>query len=208
MSGVPAFVIGSARTGRTNMVRNLITMAGAEKIYLFDNRSHNLGIYQTKENIIYAEGTESAKKSLERIRTEITLRKEAYEEERLDNVALTLAEYCKTLEPVYVAVDGLQELYESLGEDNEWMDLLADAVDHGFQVLVTSEMKVKKMTKSRFFDMLLSSREALILGNIKDQILFSYTGIREENRKTEFGYYHNSGENRKVKLIHSREQEE
>lgn len=208
MSGVPAFVIGSARTGRTNMVRNLITMAGTEKIYLFDNRSHNLGIYQTKENIIYAEGTESAKKSLERIRTEITLRKEAYEEERLDNVALTLAEYCKTLEPVYVAVDGLQELYESLGEDNEWMDLLADAVDHGFQVLVTSEMKVKKMTKSRFFDMLLSSREALILGNIKDQILFSYTGIREENRKTEFGYYHNSGENRKVKLIHSREQEE
>ncbi len=41
--------------------------------------------------------------------------------------------------------------------------------------------------------------------NIKDQLLFSYTGVREENRKVEFGYYHNAGVNRKVKLIFHRE---
>lgn len=34
---------------------------------------------------------------------------------------------------------------------------------------------------------------------------FSYTGVREENRKVEFGYYHNAGVNRKVKLIFHRE---
>ncbi|MFR2836809.1 MAG: hypothetical protein ACLTCI_09690 [[Clostridium] nexile] len=48
--------------------------------------------------------------------------------------------------------------------------------------------------------MLLASREVLILGNIKDQLLFSYTGVREENRKVEFGYYHNAGVNRKGKI--------
>lgn len=54
-------------------------------------------------------------------------------------------------------------------------------------------------------DMVLSVREALILGNIKDQIVFSYSGIREENRKLDFGYYHNAGENRKVKLIYCKD---
>lgn len=205
MSGAPAFVLGNARTGRTNMVRNLITVAGSDKVYLFDNRSRHLAAYQTADNILYAGDEGNIRDNLELIREEITQRKESYEEARLDNVALTLEEYARSCPPVYVAVDGLQELYENLGEDNEWMDILAEAVNYGFHVLVTSELKVKKMTRSRFFDMLLSVREALILGNIKDQIIFSYAGIREENRKVEFGYYHNSGENRKVKLIHSRE---
>ena len=89
--------------------------------------------------------------------------------------------------------------------DNSRIDILEEAVRYGIYVLVTSEFKVKKMTRSKFIEMLLASREVLILGNIKDQLLFSYTGVREENRKVEFGYYHNAGVNRKVKLIFHRE---
>ena len=116
-------------------------------------------------------------------------------------MGLTAAEFIKTLPPVYVMIDMLQDLYENTGEDNSMIDVLEEAARYGIYMLVTSEMKVKKMTKSKVIDMSIASREALILGNIREQLLFSYTGIREENRKVEFGYYHNAGVSRKVKLI-------
>ena len=128
-----------------------------------------------------------------------------YEEAKLDDVSLSMETFVKTLPPIYVMVDMLQELYENVEEDNSRIDILEEAVRYGIYVLVTSEFKVKKMTRSKFIEMLLASREVLILGNIKDQLLFSYTGVREENRKVEFGYYHNAGVNRKVKLIFHRE---
>ena len=128
-----------------------------------------------------------------------------YEEAKLDDVSLSMETFVKTLPPIYVMVDMLQELYENVEEDNSRIDILEEAVRYGIYVLATSEFKVKKMTRSKFIEMLLASREVLILGNIKDQLLFSYTGVREENRKVEFGYYHNAGVNRKVKLIFHRE---
>ena len=126
-------------------------------------------------------------------------------EQRKASSSLSMETFVKTLPPIYVMVDMLQELYENVEEDNSRIDILEEAVRYGIYVLVTSEFKVKKMTRSKFIEMLLASREVLILGNIKDQLLFSYTGVREENRKVEFGYYHNAGVNRKVKLIFHRE---
>lgn len=201
MVQTPAFVLGNAKTGKTNVIQNLISLAGENEIHLFDGKNRGLAGYQTRENVHYADSPETIKERLSSIREEILSRKEAYEEARVENVSLPVEQFLEDYKAVYVMVDMLQELYESLEEDNSWMDILEEAVHYGFYVIATSEFKVKKMTKSKFINLLLASREALILGNIKEQILFSYTGIREENRKVEFGYYHNAGENHKVKLI-------
>ena len=201
MEQTPAFVIGNAKTGKTNVIKNMLSMVSGEKVYLFDNKSHELAAYQSRENIVYASDKSTVADALKQIKEDIFARKEDYEEAKLDNVSLSIEGFAKTLPPIYVMVDMLQELYDNVAEDNSMIDILEEAVRYGIYVLVTSEFKVKKMTRSKFIEMLLASREVLILGNIKDQLLFSYTGVREENRKVEFGYYHNAGINRKVKLI-------
>lgn len=201
MEQTPAFVIGNAKTGKTNVIKNMLSMVSGEKVYLFDNKSHELAAYQSRENVVYASDKSTVADALKQIEEDIFERKEAYEEAKLDDVSLSIESFAKTLPPIYVMVDMLQELYDNVAEDNSMIDILEEAVRYGIYVLVTSEFKVKKMTRSKFIEMLLASREVLILGNIKDQLLFSYTGVREENRKVEFGYYHNAGVNRKVKLI-------
>lgn len=197
----PAFVLGGAKTGKTNVIKNMLKLVAGEQVFIFDSKSHDLASYQAKEQITYVGDKASVENALQKIKEEVERRKEDYEEEKIDKVTLTVEEFVKTLPPLYVMVDMLQELYENVGENNRLIDILEEAVRYGVHVLVTSEMKVKKMTRSKFIDMLIASREALILGNIKDQLLFSYTGIREENRNIEFGYYHNAGVSRKVKLI-------
>ena len=196
-----AFVLGGAKTGKTNVIKNMLELVAGEQVFIFDSKSHDLASYQAKEQITYVGDKASVENALQKIKEEVERRKEDYEEEKIDKVTLTVEEFVKTLPPLYVMVDMLQELYENVGENNSLIDILEEAVRYGVHVLVTSEMKVKKMTRSKFIDMLIASREALILGNIKDQLLFSYTGIREENRNIEFGYYHNAGVSRKVKLI-------
>ena len=205
MEQAPAFILGNAKAGKTNVIKNMLTLLSDEKVYVFDNKSHELAAYQSKENVVYAGDKSAVAAALDQIKEEVFARKEEYEEAKLDDVSLSMETFVKTLPPIYVMVDMLQELYENVEEDNSRIDILEEAVRYGIYVLVTSEFKVKKMTRSKFIEMLLASREVLILGNIKDQLLFSYTGVREENRKVEFGYYHNAGVNRKVKLIFHRE---
>lgn len=201
MEQSPAFVLGGAKTGKTNVIKNMLSLLSEERVYLFDSKSHELAAYQSREQVVYAGDKAAVAEALQQIKEEVSQRKEGYEEEKIDKVTLTMEEYAAAQSPVYVMVDMLQELYENVDENNDMIDILEEAARFGIHVLVTSEMKVKKMTRSKFIEMLIASREALILGNIKDQLLFSYTGIREENRKVEFGYYHNAGLNKKVKLI-------
>ena len=201
MEQSPAFVLGGAKTGKTNVIKNMLSLLSEERVYLFDSKSHELAAYQSREQVVYAGDKAAVAEALQQIKEEVSQRKEGYEEEKIDKVTLTMEEYAAAQSPVYVMVDMLQELYENVDENNDMIDILEEAARFGIHVLVTSEMKVKKMTRSKFIEMLIASREALILGNIKDQLLFSYTGIREENSKVEFGYYHNAGWNKKVKRI-------
>lgn len=200
----PAFVIGSIGSGKTNIVRNLLKFVKAEggyETYLFDSGNGLLSVYQQERYVKYAYETNGAKALLEEIRDELKVRKEEYEEAKIDDITLMPKAFGCTQKPVYIIIDGLQPLYEMLGEKNEDMDILAEAVQFGFYVLVTSEFKIKKTTKSRFFDLLLASTEGLILGNQKEQTLFAVNDIREANRELDIGYLHRRGKNIKVKLI-------
>ena len=98
----------------------------------------------------------------------------------------------------------VQELSEGLDNDNECLDVLADAVQCGCYLCVTSDIKISRMTKSKFLQMLMESRQGLVLGNIKNQQIFQYTGIREDNRQLDMGYYHTAGVNERLKLIINR----
>lgn len=193
----PALIIGNGGTGRTNVLKNVLRHISGRKIYLFDAKNANLRMYEKAENITYVNTKEQTLSALEEIEKEIEERKEEYI--ILPDKSLTLKEYGQSLEPVYIIVDVVQELQETLGSD-EKLDILAEAVQCGIYVIATSDIKLRART-SKFLAVLSECKCGLVLGNIKEQTLFSYTGIREENRKVELGYYHVRGENRKVKLI-------
>lgn len=205
MAAEPALIVGSSGTGRTNTIRTLLKMVEETKakVYIFDAKNENLRMYSQNEKFKYASG-EMCRTLMEEVRDIVKERKELYEEARLDDLTLQLKSFGQTLPPVYIVVDVVQELNEVLNNDNECLDVLADAVQCGCYLCVTSDIKISRMTKSKFLQMLAESRQGLVLGNIKNQQIFQYTGIREENRQLDVGYYHKAGVNERLKLIINR----
>lgn len=203
MAAEPALVVGSSGTGRTNTIKTLLTRleTSKSKVYIFDAKNENLRVYSQWEQVRYANGEEMYRTILEEIKTIIRERKELYEEARLDDLTLQLKAFGQTLEPVYIIADVVQELYETINGENDVFDILADAVQSGIYLCVTSDVKFPRMAKSRFLQMLAESRQGLVLGNIKNQQIFQSNGIREENHQLDLGYYHKTGVNQRLKLI-------
>ena len=194
----PALVIGGAGSGRTNTVKNVLQQLSGEQTYLFDAKSGDLRMYEREEAITYAGDGDGIETALDSIRQETEKRREAYEQQKAGNH--TLKEYGHSLPPVFILVDVIQDLYEQIGTNNEKLDILAEAVKSGIYMVVTSDTKLRAKG-SDFLGMLVESKNGLVLGNIKEQSIFSYTGIREENKKADIGYCHKRGENSKLKLI-------
>lgn len=203
MAAEPALIVGSSGTGRTNTIKTLLAkLQNTEsRVFIFDAKNENLRVYGQWEQVRYASGEEMCRAALEEIKTVVKERKELYEEARLDNLTLQMKAFGQTLAPVYIIIDVVQELSETLNNDNDTLDILAEAAQCGCYVCVTSDIKISRMTKSKFLLMLMESRQGLVLGNIKNQQIFQYTGIREDNRQLDLGYYHKAGVNERLMLI-------
>lgn len=200
-----AMIIGTGGMGRTNAIKNVIWHLRGQKIYLFDAKNGNLRMYEQMDYITYGGDESTSERLIQELETEIERRKALYDEQV--GISVTFKEYGRTLEPVYILVDIVQELQERLGADDKKLDVLAKAVQSGMFVIVTSDAKLRARN-SEFLNMLVDSKSGLVLGNIKDQSVFSYTRIREENCNVDFGYFHNKGVNKKIKLIQYVQQKE
>lgn len=194
----PALIIGTRGMGRTNTLKNVLRHINEHRVYLFDGKKGDLIEYSSQENIQYAGNADAIATVMEKLKEEIQERVSSHE--NVGDSKLTLKAYGQSLEPVFILIDVVQELYEALDNDIEKIDVFADAVLCGMYVVVTADAKLRAK-KEEFLSLLLESKQGLIVGNIKEQGVFSYTGIREENRKVDIGYYHNLGENKKLKLI-------
>lgn len=197
----PALIIGNSGMGRTNTLRNILHHLAGQQICLFDNKSGDLMAYANQANLHYA-GVGNAKELLKVVKEVITKITKLYED--TPNQTLTLKAFGQSLKPVFIIIDGVQELNESLGDEN--IDVLAEAVQCGVYVIVTADLKFK-VKKGKLIGMLTESKHGLVVGNLKEQGVFSSGGLREENRQVDLGYYHVRGDNQKIKLIEYMEQE-
>lgn len=193
-----ALIIGMAGMGRTNTLCNILRHIQGQKVYLFDAKNMNLRMYENESGIFYAGDEKTIVLALQEIKEEVDKRREQYEQQ--EDIRITLKEFGQSLEPIFVIVDIVQELYERLGGDDGKLDILAEAARSGIYVIATADVKLRPRN-SEFLNMLAESKCGLIVGNIREQGIFSYTGLREENRRVDLGYYHEKGVNRKIKLI-------
>ena len=140
---------------------------------------------------------------MEQLECDINDRRAAYEEEKIGDVTLKLADFVKSIEPIYIVVDVIQELYESMtdmGEESR-LNVIEEAVKLGFYLIVTANAGTFRDQRNKLLMLLKDSKEGVVVGNIKQQSIFSIPGIRETNQQPEIGYYFQSGKNGKLKYI-------
>lgn len=199
----PGFIIGESGMGRTNQLKSALKHIGDKKVYLFDTAKGDLLQWSTNDNVIYSQNAEGAIQAMEQLECDINDRREAYEEEKIGDVTLKLADFVKSIEPIYIVVDVIQELYESMtdmGEESR-LNVIEEAVKLGFYLIVTANAGTFRDQRNKLLMLLKDSKEGVVVGNIKQQSIFSIPGIRETNQQPEIGYYFQSGKNGKLKYI-------
>ncbi|MBP3459050.1 MAG: type VII secretion protein EssC [Lachnospiraceae bacterium] len=194
-------IIGGAGTGRTNLLHQTLHYLQGRKVWILDQEKRTSAEFMNVERFDYGADFDSIHRILGDIDRECQCRKEDYEEAKLDNLTLTLYDFLQTKEPVYVVIDIVQELYALLQREGaaEEMDILEEAVKWGIYVIVSSEPKIP-LRSGKFMELVGQSKTGIILGNIKEQKVFEFTGLREENRRVEYGYRHTNGVNQKIML--------
>lgn len=153
------------------------------------------------ENIIYGADYMTVSGMLKEIEQEVRRRSEDFEEEKLDDITITPQKFAEKQMPQYIVIDIVQELYTLISKEGraEEMDILEEASKWGIYVIAASNPKIP-IRSGKLMDALSMSKSGVILGNIKEQKVFDYSGIREENRQAEYGYQHTNGLNRKMML--------
>lgn len=200
-------IVGGSGSGRTNILRLTLHYLKGKKIWLFDQDKRTLASYMQMENLHYGADQETFSVLLQEISEECRKRKEDYEEAKLDDLTLSLYEFARKQEPAYVVIDIVQELYTLMDKAGkaEELQILEEAQKLGLYVILSSEPKLP-LRAGRLIEMVGESKTGLILGNIKEQKIFDYTGIREENRNIAYGYLHDNGMNQKIMLAKYKEQ--
>lgn len=194
-------IIGGSGSGRTNVLHQALHYLQGKKVWLLDQDKRSSAEFMNRDNLRYAADYDTIHDILQEIAGECERRREDYEEAKLDDVTLTLHDFVQKQEPMYIVIDVVQELFSLLNRDGktEEMDILEEAVKLGIYVIVSSDPKIP-LRSGRFMEILSESKTGIILGNIKEQKIFDYAGVREENKDVEYGYYHTSGVNRKIML--------
>lgn len=200
-------IVGGGETGRTNMLHNALEYVKGRKVWLIDNGSHSSVGYMNTENLTYGADCAAVCNMLEEIGRESRRRQEDYEEAKLDDITITPQRFAEGQEPLYVVIDVVQELYAMLNREGKAgnLDILEEAVKWGIYVVVTSDQKIP-IRSGRFMELLSTAKSGVVLGNIREQRIFEYTGIREDNRQIEYGYQHTNGVNHKMMVARHEEE--
>ncbi len=197
------FIIGESGMGRTNQLRSAMKHIGSQRVYLFDSKKGDLCDFSQMENVLYASNADMACANIDKLESELETRKEEYEEARIDDAALRIQDYVKTLEPCYIVIDIIQDLYESLESQKQEsrLDSIEEAIQWGIFTVITSDAGTFRDQRNRLLMTLKASKEGIVVGNAKNQSIFSTVGIRDNNVRPDIGHYFKTGKSGKVKFI-------
>ena len=172
------------------------------KIYLFDGAEGSLIQYSMREDTIYGNTAEKFETMLDELQEAAAERKEAFRNAKQAEPTLQMKTFAKSMRPYIILCDTVQETYEILKAEGKEMkmDVLADCLEAGMYAAATSDIKIRGR-ESKFTQALSEAKSGLILGDIREQTVFSYAGIRETNMQPDIGYVNMRGLNIKCKLI-------
>lgn len=187
----PGLIIGEGGMGRTNALCNALKhirrLAQAAEVYLFDSPKGDMAFAKDWEGVHYISHGGDYGQAFAELEAAVEERKK---------------EPGAAGPPLYILIDVVQGLYEGLEEKGlgKKLAVLEDALACGIYLAATSDANLRA-GRCSLFQKLSQARGGAVVGNVKRQNVFPYTGIREENRDVDMGYHFGSGGARKVRFI-------
>ena len=197
LNGGVHLIIGGAQTGKTNMLKILLTLKEDIETYVIDSKSGELYSYNNKVNQ-YITTVDEEKEFLEKMQEVVKSRKDEFEEHRINEPGSIPKIYYASLSPIIVLVDDSDNFISEVNSIKELSahKIINDAINVGITFIIATQSNSLKgydeLTK-----IFKGSINAIILGNPNEQsIINAYT--RNPEFAIDLGYTYNKG---KMKLI-------
>ncbi|MCL2368262.1 MAG: type VII secretion protein EssC, partial [Oscillospiraceae bacterium] len=188
-------IVGGPSTGKTNILKLLLTQLAGSKCFISDSRAGDLADFESKPDVTYM-GTESQLEDFyTQLSAEVERRKQAFE-----TAGLRQREFIATQPTTVVLIDDgdtFVELCKAKAADIE--KLISKAMELGVTVITTtpgSRMKgFDNLTK-----MLKDAQVGVVLGNPGDQSLLPMAAPRNYKPVPDLAFWFKRGDARQVKL--------
>lgn len=199
LNGMIQLIIGAPQTGKTNLLKVLLTLKQGVDAYLIDSKNGELYSYRNEVNR-YITTVDEGKEFLQEIR-EITMkRREELEKQRISEPSIIPKIYYASLKPILVLIDDCDNFIYNVTsiKDINVNKIIEDAINVGITFIATAQSNGLKgyddLTK-----MFKGAINAIILGNPNEQnIINAY--IRNPENAIDLGYINNKGRNKLIKI--------
>lgn len=194
-------IIGSAQTGKTNMLKILLhNISKNIPIYLFELKESELMVYRDQENVTYINDKNAILSFYEEIKKVITERESQYLEMRMKNPMLTSKSFYEQISNVVIMVDDWDNLTEIM-EDIDLQEVSVELMkleSYGITTITTAA-NGKLRGYGGLTKYMKEALNGVILGKLSEQSIFDVPYIRNEEVIVGMGYIVNKGKIIRIK---------
>ena len=171
-------VLGAPQSGKTNVLRVILSQLGDSRIFLFDSRTRDMDDYEKHKNVIYADPSGEIEDFISEFEELIKIREESYDMYTGD---LKMKDFYMSLEPLSLIIEDVDAFVEALGNDGTKCGmLLRRGIVTQIQIFASSASN-----KLKGFDVISkalrdNSQSGVVLGDPQSQQIFNI-------RKNELG---------------------
>lgn len=201
LGGGVKLVIGGPQSGKTNILKIILSLKDDIETYIVD--SNNSELYKYKDTVKqYAAGGEDIRILLENIKNICEKRSLDFEEYKKENPGAVPKVYYNSLYDLMIVIDDFDNFAGIVNsmKDIKGKDIIAEAINCGITFIVSAAngtMKgfdeLTKLFKSSAFN-------AVILGNPNDQNIVGGIYIRNAKTGIDIAYSYNKGKTTLIKV--------
>lgn len=201
LGGGIKLVIGGPQSGKTNILKIVLTLKEDIETYIVDSNNSELYKYKDTANMYISEA-EEVKVLLENIKAISEQRAEGFEEYKKENPGCVPKMYYGSLDDVIIMIDDFDHFAAMVNAINDMKgkDIISEAINTGVTFIAsaaTGTMKgfddLTKLFKSQALN-------AVILGNPNDQNIIGGIYIRNAKTGIDLAYNYNKGKTAIIKV--------
>ena len=188
-------IVGGPTTGKTNIIRAILTQFEDALCFIADSQAGDLQDYESRESVVYM-GTESGLEEFhQQLSDEVHRRREAYEAS-----GQRMRDYIATQPPVLVLIDDGDYFIELCKAKTSQMEqLIVTAKGLGI-VFITATLPSKMRGYDNITKELKDTQAGIVLGNPGEQNILAVSTSYKYRPMPEIGFWFKRGDTRQIKI--------
>ena len=188
-------IVGGASTGKTNLLKLLLTQFKGMPCYIVDSGAGDLMDFEKKKGVTYMGNTEQFEGFCAALQKEKETREEEYQES-----GLRPREFCASKTSIPILIDDADNFIEMCTAKSREVEELFEGMENLGFVIINTTLPTKLRGFDNMTKLLRAGQSGVALGNPGEQQILSIQTPRNFKMIPEIGFWYKRGDVKQVKI--------